>query len=478
MALQRPLPFAALLDAAFNTLLDAPFAHLRDALANVRPPVPLAQVRRFALSSTNQPSKSRGQRGNMKTLDRKGAGPRTVAATLALLGVWAVQGCGPSAPANGSGDAQTAEAAVVDGVTDTEVVFGTHSDLTGPIAIWGVGIVNGLRMRFDEANAAGGVHGRQLRLVVEDSQYQIPKAIAAANKLINRDKVLALLSSVGTQTNVAVMEQPFAKGVPNLFPATGARAMVEPFNPLVVSQMGLYYEEIRAGVKYFVEEKGRTTPCAIYHDTEYGHEIKEAVEDQTAAMGLSVAAVSAHKPTDVEFTAAVLRLRNAGCDLVMVGLVHRDTILVLETARKIGWTDVAWVGNEAAYGQVIADQKSGSGEGYYAFVPMALVYEDDDLAPPLQDWLARYRERYGEAPDLPPMLGYRAADLAIRALEIAGRELTRESLIAALESLTDYADIFGNRLSFGPGDHKGVDHSTLSQIQNGRWVTLDTEISY
>ena len=383
----------------------------------------------------------------------------------AALVALALAGCGQDGPAT-------------PGVTDTEVVFGTHADLTGPVAIWGDGIVKGLRMRIDEANAAGGVHGRQIRLVVEDSQYQIPKAIAAANKLVNRDKVFALLSSVGTQTNVAVMEQPFAKDVPNLFPATGARAMVEPFNKLVISQMGLYYEEIRAGMRYFVEEMGKTTPCAIYHDTEYGHEIKEAVEDQAAAMGLRVAAVSAHKPTDVEFTAAVLRLRNAGCDLVMVGLVHRDTILVLETARKNGWEDVAWVGNEAAFGQVIAAQKSGSGEGYYAFVPMALVYEDDDLPPAAADWLARYKARHGTAPDLPPMLGYRAADLVVKGLEIAGRELTRESLIAALESLSEYTDLFGNTLSFGPDDHKGVDHSTLAQVQDGRWVTLGTEIAY
>ena len=289
-------------------------------------------------------------------------------AAFALAGLLLLAGCGQPDSAPTTTEAAP-EPATVDGVFDDEVVLGTHSDLTGPIAIWGVGIVNGLRMRFDEANAAGGVHGRRIRLVVEDSQYQIPKAIAAANKLVNRDKIFAMISAVGTQTNVAVMEQPFSKDVPNLFPATGARAMVEPFKKLVLSQMGLYYDEIRAGVRYFVEEKGRTTPCAIYHDTEYGHEIKEAVEDQTAAMGLSIAAVSAHKPTDTEFTAAVLRLKNAGCDLVMVGLVHRDTILVLETARKLGWEDVAWVGNEAAYGQVIAEQKSGAGEGYYAFVP-------------------------------------------------------------------------------------------------------------
>ncbi len=405
---------------------------------------------------------------------------RHIAAVLASAALAGVAGCGTSeAPA--SEDATTEEAAAieVDGVTDDEVVFGTHSDLTGPIAIWGTGIVNAMRMRFDEANAAGGVHGRQIRLVVEDTQYQVPKAISAANKLINRDKVFAILLAVGTQTNIAAMKQQLPAGVPNLFPASGARAMVEPFQKLVLSQLGLYYEEIRAGVKYFVEEHGKTTPCAIYHDSDYGVEILDATRDQAADMGLTVAATSAHKPTDVEFTGAVLKLREAGCDLVMVGLVHRDTILVLEAARKMGWDDVAWVGNEAAYGQVIADQKSGSGEGYYAFVPIPLVYEDDDrLAPEVRDWLVRYRERFGAPPGLPAMVGYRGADLAVRGLELAGRDLTRESMIAALESLTEYTDLFGNKLTFGPDDHKGVDTSALSQIQNGRWVTLGTSISY
>ena len=401
---------------------------------------------------------------------------KTTPATVSLAALL-LASCGEP-PAATAPEASPSVVADRPGVTDDEIVLGTHTDLTGPIAIWGVGISNGAKMRFGEANDAGGVHGRRIRFIVEDSNYQINRAISAANKLINHDRALAIVMAVGTPTNVAVMEQPYAQDVPNLFPATGARAMVEPFNKLVVSQMGLYYDEIRAGLKYFVEKKGKTTPCAIYHDTEYGHEILEAARDQAAAMGLELAALSAHKPTDIEFTAAVLRLKNAGCDLVLVGLVHRDTILVLETARQHGWTDVAWVGNEAAYGQVIADQQSGAGEGYYAFVPMALVYEDDDLAPPARAWFERYRETFGEPPSLPAMLGYRGADLVVRGLEIAGPDVSRESLIAAIESLSEYVDLFGNKLSFGPNDHKGVDHSTLSQIQNGRWVALETEVSF
>ena len=396
---------------------------------------------------------------------------------LFLFGIVAVAGCG--APESGETALEgESPATPVVGVTDTEIVLGTHSDLTGPIAIWGTGVVNGLRMRFDAVNAAGGVHGRQIRLVVEDTGYQVPRAISAANKLINRDQIFAMVGAVGTQTNNAVLDQQFRAGVPNLFPSSGSRDMVEPFRKLMISQIGLYYEEIRAGVKYFVEEMGKTTPCAIYHDSDYGMEILEGMQDQAAEMGLEIGDVSAHKPTESEFTAAVLRLRNAGCDLVMMGTVHRDTILILETARKIGWKDVAFVGNEAAFGRVIAEQKSGSGDGYYAFAPVAMIYDDDEMSPEMRDWFDRYKERFGEIPGLPPMVGKRAADLTVLGLEMAGRDLTREGLIEALETLTEYTDIFGNVLTFGPDDHKGVDSSTLSQVQNGRWVRLQTSISY
>lgn len=364
------------------------------------------------------------------------------------------------------------------GVTDTEIVLGTHTDLSGPIAIWGVGTTNGARMRFDEANAAGGIHGRKIRFIVEDTQYQVPRAIQAANKLINRDQIFAMILAVGTPTNNAVMTQQFRAGVPNLFPVTGARTMVEPFQKLMFTQRGIYYDEMRAAVKYFVEERGKTSVCAMYQDTDYGHEILAGVEDQTKAMGLVIAATSAHKPTESEFTAAVLRLRNAGCDLVLMGTVHRDTILVLETARKMGWDDVTWVGNNAAYGQVIAEQESGSGEGYHAFVHMAKLYRDDRLPEQVAKWFDRYVELFGQEPDLPAMEGYRGADLAVRAMEIAGRDLTRESLIAALESITDFTDMFGYHLAFGPEDHKGVSESVLSVVRNGRWVTLAQRITY
>ncbi len=363
------------------------------------------------------------------------------------------------------------------GDTDTEIVVGTHTDLSGATAIWGVGSINAARMRIDQANDAGGVHGRKIRFVVEDTQYQVPRAIQAANKLINRDEIFAMLLAVGTPTNNAVMQQQFEAGVPNLFPITGARSMVEPFNRLQFTQRGIYYDEVRAAVKYFVEEEGKQSTCIIYQDTDYGQEILEGTQDQLAELGLELAAVSAHKPTETEFTAAMLRLKDANCDLVMMGTVHRDTILVLDASRKMGFgDDVAWVGNNAAYAQVIADQDSG--EGYYAFVHMLSMYEDDEMSPAVRAWWDAYSERYGAQPGLAAMEGYRAADLMIEALEKAGPDLTVDALVMALEGITDYTDIFGYRVSFGADKHSGATESVLAQVQGKRWVKLAQSISY
>jgi branched-chain amino acid transport system substrate-binding protein len=396
---------------------------------------------------------------------------------LLLISLFALASCDSADTGNTKATPATTQSTITQGVSDSEIVLGSHTDLSGPVAIWGVGSINGARMRFEEANEAGGVNGRQIKFVVEDTQYQIPRAIQAANKLINRDKVFAMVLALGTPTNNAVLTQQLKAGIPNMFPLTGARSMVEPYHDLKFAQRGIYYDEIRAGVKYFLEEMGKEKPCVIYQDTDYGQEILEGAQDQLKEMGKELVGVSAHKPTESEFTTSIIRLRNAQCDVVFMGTIHRDTILVLEAARKMKF-DVVFVGNNAAYGQVIAEQESGSGEGYHAFVHMAKLYKEDGLTDTVTRWWDRYEARFNVEPGIPAMEGYRAADLVVTALQNAGPDLDKAAFLAATEAITDYQDIFGYRIQFGPGDHKGVSESLLSVVEDGKWKTLATAITY
>src|SRR5215472_16978857 len=159
------------------------------------------------------------------------------------------------------------------GVTPSEIVLGTHTDLSGPAATYGVSSSNAVKMRFDEANEAGGIHGRKIKLIVEDTQYQVPRAVQAGTKLINRDRIFAMIAALGTPMNNALFKDQFEAGVPNLFPLSAARSMYLPFDRMKFVQAATYVDQVRAGIKYFVQARGRKAVCAMYQDTDFGKEV-------------------------------------------------------------------------------------------------------------------------------------------------------------------------------------------------------------
>ncbi|MBN8909106.1 MAG: ABC transporter substrate-binding protein [Rhodospirillales bacterium] len=114
--------------------------------------------------------------------------------------------------------AVSAKAAEIRGVTDSEIVIGSYTDLSGVTAVWGVNNNNAWRMMFDAVNEAGGINGRKIKFITEDNQYQVPRSVQAANKLINRDNVFIMVANDGTPMNNAVMPDQLAKNVPNMFP--------------------------------------------------------------------------------------------------------------------------------------------------------------------------------------------------------------------------------------------------------------------
>ncbi|MEM1317447.1 MAG: ABC transporter substrate-binding protein, partial [Pseudomonadota bacterium] len=136
------------------------------------------------------------------------------------------------------------------GVTDTEILIGSNNDLSGIFAPFGGPATQAAQLVFDEVNANGGIHGRQIRFIVEDHGYQMPKAIAGMNKLVNGDKVFAMLLSLGTPMNMAAFPLLESKQIPNVSPLTAARQMNEPLHPLRYAGTASYYAQIKAGVDY------------------------------------------------------------------------------------------------------------------------------------------------------------------------------------------------------------------------------------
>ena len=364
------------------------------------------------------------------------------------------------------------------GVTDSEIIIGQHSTLSGPVAPWGVGATNGIRMRFDQVNDAGGIHGRKIRFVVEDNQYQVPRAVQAVNKLLNRDKIFLMLAGAGTPMNNAVMKRQLAADVPNLFPFSSARAMSEPFHRLKFAASATYYDQMRSGVKYFVEQKGKKKICSMYQDSDFGRDVQSGVVDQIKAMGMKLVSETAHKPTDTDFTAVMAKHRDAGCELITMGTIIRDVILPMATAKKMGWNDVEFLTSIASYDAIVASAKGGATEGLYAMTYLQMPYEDSEI-PTTRAWIASYKDKFGADPNQASVIGYVAADLTVMALDRAGRDLTVDTLVEGMESIRGYRDIFGGpSMSFGPDIRKGSDEAFMAQVKDGRWVKVTGALGY
>ena len=364
------------------------------------------------------------------------------------------------------------------GVTKTEIVLGMHTDLSGPAATYGVSSSNAVKMRFDEINDKGGIHGRKIRLVVEDTQYQVPRAVQAGAKLINRDRIFAMVAPLGTPMNNALFKDQFDAGVPNLFPLSAARSMYEPFNKLKFYGAASYVDQVRAGINYFVAKKGKKALCAMYQDTDFGKEVLDGIQMQADKLKIKVAETTTHKPTDQDFTAQITRLKAAGCDLVVLGTIVRDSIVPYATARKIGWTDVDFLGSAASYDLFVAAAQGGVTEGLYAMGLTDMPYRDT-LGPAAQTWFDRYKERYKNDPNIGAIYGHVAADLTALGLEKAGADLTLNSFVKGLESIRGYRDIFnGPEANFGPDKHQGANSSFLAVVKGGRWVRLTDPLAF
>jgi len=364
------------------------------------------------------------------------------------------------------------------GVTKTEIVLGMHTDLSGPAATYGVSSSNAVKMRVDEVNEKGGIHGRKIKLIVEDTQYQVPRAVQAGTKLINRDRIFAMVAALGTPMNNALFKDQFEAGVPNLFPLSAARSMYEPFNRLKFYGAASYVDQMRAGINYFVTKKNKKALCAMYQDTDFGKEVLEGVQIQAEKLKIKIVETVTHKPTDQDFTAQITKLKGAGCDLVALGTIVRDSIVPYATARKIGWLDVDFLGSAATYDLFVAAAQGGVTEGLFAMGLTDMPYRDT-LSPAAQAWFDRYKERFKADPNIGAVYGHVAADLTVTGLGKAGADLTLDSFIQGLESIRGYRDIFnGPEVTFGPDKHQGANSSFLAVVKNGRWIRMTDPLGF
>ncbi len=360
------------------------------------------------------------------------------------------------------------------GVTDDEIIIGSVNDLSGIFAAVGVPAVKGANVVFDRVNAEGGVHGRTIRYVVEDNGYQMPRAMQGYNKLLNRDKVFAMLQSLGTPMNLAGFKLLDPKGIPNVAPLSAARQMLkEPVDNKFTS-FSSYFDQSRVGVKYLADQFGSQNVCTMYLPTDFGEEILEGSKAGAEEAGIAFVSETTHKPDETDFVGSLSKLKEEGCDIVTIALGVRQAITVVGTAKKMGLEDMKFLGTSASFLTVVAQVPGGVTEGFYAAASWQDLWARADEPAPAA-FIEEYKAATGEDPVGFAMLGYSAAELMVRALEAAGPDLTHASFIAAMETLDYQDDLIGNHMTYSADDHQGADAVYVNVVENGAWKLVYEE---
>ncbi|MGD9952295.1 MAG: ABC transporter substrate-binding protein [Burkholderiales bacterium] len=362
------------------------------------------------------------------------------------------------------------------GVSRGEIVIGSMQDLSGPIVAFSKQLKNGMEMRVEEINAQGGIHGRKLRLIVEDHGYDPRKSVLGAQKLVQRDRIFAMVGTIGTPTALASMPILFEKNVPHLFPLTAARQMYEPLHRLKWSFAAPYYDQMRAGVKHIVKQKGYQKVCALYQDDDFGQEVMQGAEDGLKDIKMSLVEKTTYKRGATDFSSQIARMRSAGCDLVVLGTIIRETIGAIATARKLGW-GVEFMGSSAAYTDLIHKLGGPAMNGFYAANTVNNPYMDD-ASRNVREWAQRYKAKFKEDPAVFSAYGYQVIELFRQIADQAGPNLTVDSFISTLENFSAPRDMFGaDAMTFSKTKHLGSNRARLSQIVNGKWTPITDYIT-
>lgn len=373
----------------------------------------------------------------------------------------------------------TGEGGGVRGVTDDTIVIGTWAPLTGPAALWG-SVGRGAQAYFDMINAEGGIHGRRIDFVLKDDAYQPSRTVAAARELVERDGVFAIAGGVGTASGRAVLDYLMENEVVWVSPASGATHWAYPPKEHLFAAYTPYFDEAAVLVDHAVEELGKRRIAVIYQNDDFGGSGRVGAEMALAKHGLElVEAVSVEVP-DTDLSSHAVRLRESGADAVLMWLTPRHGTIIVGQAIRLGFQPQWLASSVLADTELMYDLTEGAWEGVIFTAIGVLSHTDHPLLEQYRAAAARYapEERASEF----FFAGFRYAEPLVEALRRAGRDLTTESLVAALETLDGWEGT-GPPITYRPDRRQGTRAMFLARttsdgtaVQLTDWIDSEIDI--
>ncbi|MFM7570495.1 MAG: ABC transporter substrate-binding protein [Betaproteobacteria bacterium] len=357
------------------------------------------------------------------------------------------------------------------GVSDTEIVIGSHLDLSGPTAAAMPMLRNAMQMRIDEANAAG-IHGRKIRLIVEDNGSQPQMAVRAAQKLIKSDGVFAILNAFGSGPNAATAKAATDAGVV-VFAPWGASAIIQKVSgnsPLMFTTVPNYDTTTATGLGWAIRTWKPQRVGVIYQEGPFGDLIRAGVGSAMKAANMTVAAEAAYKVGDIDFSSQVAKMKAANVDLIVAGTVVRETVGVMAEVKKLKWNEVKVLTAVPGRSSIVARLGKDAVEGLYGMGGWKLN-DADSTDPETQKFFANYKARFGQEPDENAANAYSYTSWFIAGLQAAGRNLTADSFAKAMQGVA-HQDFTTFARQIFQGNHLNPEQVSIDQVKGGKWVQI------
>jgi len=364
-------------------------------------------------------------------------------------------------------------ARAVPGVTDTEILLGSSLALGGHASFLGIQTLHGALSYLNHINEQGGIHGRKIKVIAYDDGYDPPRCVANTRKLINEDKIFALFCYVGTPTSVKIIPLVEKAKIPLLGLFTGANALRQPFKRYIINVRAPYYQETCAVVKHLIEDLGIKKVAVFYQDDAYGLDGLEGTRLGLKKYGLAPVATGTYIRGTVDVEDGLDKIIPSGAEAVIMIGTYDPCAKFIKLAKLKGFNpvfhNVSFVGADE-----LAKKLGKEGEGVI-ITQVVPPPEERVLLPAAKDYARLLAKYYPQC--MPTFVGFEGfvnAKILVEGLRRAGRELSREGFIDAIDTLDRYFVGIGAKISFGPNDHQGLEQVYFTKIKDGK-VSMFTD---
>lgn len=357
------------------------------------------------------------------------------------------------------------------GITTDTILLGSSCALTGHASFLGRETIHGARAYINQVNQNGGVHGRKLKLITYDDAYDPPRCVANTQRLINQDQVFALFCYVGTPTTMKIIPMAEEARVPLVGAFTGANALRNPFKRYIINIRASYYQETGRAIRHLVEDLGIKRVAVFYQYDDYGFDGLTGTEMALRRYSLAPVAKGSYRRGTLEVEEALKTIAAAKAEAVVMVGTYDPCAKFIRLARARDYNPVFYSVSFVGANQLL-NRLGSTGDGVIISQVVPPPWEKA-LLPAAEEYthlLAKYYP--GDQPNFVSFEGFINAKVLVEGLKRAGRDLDREKLISAIESIRQFSMGIANSLSFSRRNHQGLDNVYFTRIEGGRFNLL------